>query len=110
MITLAHQEHPEISPVQLCDLLGVSRSWYDESRNQADPDPQDIALRDEIERIILGFCGYGYRRVTRELARRGWEVNHKTRAAHHAERITALSSPQPIRAMAFWCIPTCWLA
>lgn len=77
MIVLAHQEHPEISLVQLCDLLDVSRSWYYESRYQADPDPQDIALRDEIERIILEFSGYGYRRVTRELARRGWEVNHK---------------------------------
>jgi transposase InsO family protein len=77
MILLAHQEHPEISLVQLCDLLDVSRSWYYESRNQAAPDPQDIALRDEIERIILEFTGYGYRRVTRELARRGWEVNHK---------------------------------
>ncbi len=77
MIMLAHQEHPEISLVQLCDLLDVSRSWYYESRNQAAPDPQDIALRDEIERIILEFSGYGYRRVTRELARRGWEVNHK---------------------------------
>jgi putative transposase len=66
MISLAHQEHPEISLVQLCDLLDVSRSWYYESLEQADPDPQDIALRDEIERIILEFSGYGYRRVTRE--------------------------------------------
>jgi hypothetical protein len=55
----------------------VSRSWYYEQSDQADPDPQDIALRDEIERIILEFSGYGYRRVTRELARRGWQVNHK---------------------------------
>ncbi|MGH2481748.1 MAG: IS3 family transposase, partial [Ktedonobacteraceae bacterium] len=77
MISLAHQEHPEIALVQLCDLLDVSRSWYYEGRDQADPDPQDIALRDEIERIILEYAGYGYRRVTRELSRRGWQVNHK---------------------------------
>ncbi len=75
MITLAHQEHPEVSIVQLCDLLEVSRSWYYERGDQADP--EDIALRDEIERILLEFSGYGYRRVTRELARRGWPVNHK---------------------------------
>jgi transposase InsO family protein len=75
MITLAHEEHPEISIVQLCDLLEVGRSWYYEHSNQADR--QDIALRDEIERIILEFTGYGYRRVTRELSRRGWPVNHK---------------------------------
>lgn len=77
MITLAHQEHPEISIEHLCELLEVNRSWYYEHSSQADPDPQDIALRDEIERIILDFSGYGYRRVTHELARRGWHVNHK---------------------------------
>jgi putative transposase len=75
MITLAHQEHPDLSIVQLCELLGVGRSWYYEHDDQADP--QDIALRDEIERIILEFSGYGYRRVTHELSRRGWQVNHK---------------------------------
>jgi putative transposase len=55
----------------------VSRSWYYEHRSQADPDPEEVALRDEIKRIILEFSGYGYRRVTRELARRGWQINHK---------------------------------
>ncbi len=75
MITQAHQEHPELSIAQLCDLLDVSRSWYYERDDQADQ--EDIALRDEIERIILAFSGYGYRRVTRELGRRGWQANHK---------------------------------
>lgn len=77
MITLARVEHPDLSIMHLCDLLAVSRSWYYEHHDQADPDPQDIALRDEIERIILEYAGYGYRRVTHELARRGWQVNHK---------------------------------
>jgi transposase InsO family protein len=75
MITLAHQEHPDLSIISLCELLDVSRSWYYERDDQVDP--EDITLRDEIERIILEFSGYGYRRVTRELARRGWHVNHK---------------------------------
>jgi len=75
MITLVHQEHPDLSIFSLCELLDVSRSWYYERDDQADP--EDIALRDEIERIILEFSGYGYRRVTRELARRDWCVNHK---------------------------------
>jgi putative transposase len=75
MITQAHQEHSELSIMQLCDLLEVSRSWYYECDDQADP--EDIALRDEIERMILDFPGYGYRRVTRELARQGRRVNHK---------------------------------
>jgi putative transposase len=46
------------------------------------PEPQekaarDIELRDAIERIVLEFPGYGYRRTTKELYRRGWTVNHK---------------------------------
>jgi putative transposase len=34
-------------------------------------------LRDRIEAICLEFPGYGYRRVTHELARGPWRVNHK---------------------------------
>jgi putative transposase len=34
-------------------------------------------LRDAIERIVLQFPGYGYRRVTAALRREGWTVNHK---------------------------------
>jgi putative transposase len=77
MITQAHQDHPEMSIVQLCDLHGISRSWYYDQLKQAEQHGQDIALRDQIEHIILEFSGYGYRRVTHELARQGWSVNHK---------------------------------
>ena len=38
---------------------------------------EDFALRDAIERICLEFPGYGYRRVTAQLHRDGWTVNHK---------------------------------
>lgn len=34
MITLAHQEHPQLSIARLCELLDVSRSWYYEQVNQ----------------------------------------------------------------------------
>ncbi len=34
-------------------------------------------MRAAIERIVLDFPGYGYRRVTHTLAREGWMVNHK---------------------------------
>lgn len=34
-------------------------------------------MRDAIERIVLEFPGYGYRRVTEALKREGWIVNHK---------------------------------
>jgi transposase InsO family protein len=37
----------------------------------------DLALRDAIERTVLTFPGYGYRRVAKALQRDGWVVNHK---------------------------------
>jgi putative transposase len=77
MITLAHQEHPDLSLTQLCSFMGVSKSWYYEHLNQLDSQREDIALRDQIEQIILEFSGYGYRRVTHALSRQGWTVNHK---------------------------------
>ena len=36
-----------------------------------------MELRNAIERIVLEFAGYGYRRVTAALRRAGWTVNHK---------------------------------
>lgn len=77
MITLAHQDHPELSILDLCELHGVSRSWYYEQINHPEQKSQEIALRDQIEDIILEFPGYGYRRVTHALARQGWTINHK---------------------------------
>lgn len=77
MIEQAQQQHPELSIERLCELFGVSRSWYYERSSQPESDAQEIALRDQIERIILECSGYGYRRVTHTLARQGWNINHK---------------------------------
>jgi transposase InsO family protein len=38
---------------------------------------EEMDLRDQIERICLDFPRYGYRRVTKQLQREGWIVNHK---------------------------------
>ena len=77
MIEQAHHEQAELSIERLCELFSVSRSWYYERSGQPESDTEEIALRDQIERIILEFSGYGYRRVTHALARLGWNVNHK---------------------------------
>jgi putative transposase len=77
MITQTHQQHPELSIERLCELFEVSRSWYYERAGKPESDAQETALRDEIERIILEFAGYGYRRVTHALSRQGRRVNHK---------------------------------
>ena len=36
-----------------------------------------MKLRDAIQRIALEFPSYGWPRMTAELRRRGWAVNHK---------------------------------
>jgi len=77
VITQVHHAMPERAISQLCDLLQVSRSWYYEKQSRAEEDEADVELRDTIERIILDFPGYGYRRVTHALKRAGWIVNHK---------------------------------
>ena len=76
MIEQVREEHPQMSVERLCELMGVSRSWYYE-RLSAGNKTKDVELRDAIERIVLEFPGYGYRRVTAALRREGWSVNHK---------------------------------
>jgi len=71
------QEFPSLSVRQLCTLLGVSRSWVYERAHAPTQAERDVALRNAIEQIVLEFPGYGYRRVTAELHRRHWAVNHK---------------------------------
>jgi putative transposase len=77
MIAQARHDNLELSVRRLCGLLGVGRSWYYEYPGMPTRAERDVALRDAIERIVLAFPGYGYRRVTKALAREGWSVNHK---------------------------------
>lgn len=79
MITEAVAASPPLSVRQLCALLDVNRAWYYAcpSLGAVSDDTEAICLRDGIERIVLDFPGYGYRRVTHALAREGWRVNHK---------------------------------
>jgi putative transposase len=78
VIEQVREEHPEMSIERLCSLMGLSRSWYYARRVAAEKKAhKDVELRDAIERIVLEFPGYGYRRVTAALRRQGWSVNHK---------------------------------
>lgn len=78
MIAFLKESHPDLSERHLCRVFSVSRSWYYEKPTAAEQKArEDLDLRDAIERIVLEFSGYGYRRVTAELHRRGWRVNHK---------------------------------
>jgi putative transposase len=71
------EQHPEMPLEKLCSLMGVSRSWYYACPPATQKAKKGIELRDAIERTVLQFPGYGYRRVTAALRREGWAVNHK---------------------------------
>jgi putative transposase len=71
------QEQTRLPVSRLCALASVSRAGYYRWYRSMLPDP-DTELQDRIQTIVLSHHGYGYRRVTRELARsHGITVNHK---------------------------------
>lgn len=78
MITEYRQQHPDTSVRQMCQMLGISRSWMYEKPEVSAPTQKDTALRDAIEKLCLEFPGYGYRRVAAQLRRDGWTINHKS--------------------------------
>lgn len=62
---------------RLCALAAVSRAGFYRWQHRLPAADADLELRDEIQRIALEWPCYGWRRVTAELRRRGWAVNHK---------------------------------
>ena len=88
MIAQTLQEYPQLPLTRLCEVMGVSRSWFYDRQKQTKliqiggpstsevPEP-DVELRAAIEELVLEFPGYGYRRITKALARAGYLVNHK---------------------------------
>jgi transposase InsO family protein len=77
MIAAAQATDPQLSIRRLCTLFGVGRTWYYTHPGAEELAARAVALRDAIEHITLAFPGYGYRRVTKQLQRDGWTVNHK---------------------------------
>ncbi len=91
-------------PIQrMCELAQLSRSHYYRqycrilTSKQRDRLDQEILLRDQIQRIVLDMPGYGYRRVTKELGRRGYQVNHK-----HILRLMRKDNLLCLRKSRFW--------
>jgi putative transposase len=57
----------------LCNVLSLPRSsCYYQVRGR-----DELALREAVESVALEYPRYGYRRMTAELGRRGYSVNHK---------------------------------
>lgn len=62
---------------RFCEITGVSRAGYYRFLLRTPTQESDMDLRSEMQKIALQWPAYGYRRVHRELMRRGWVVNHK---------------------------------
>lgn len=80
-----------LSVAAACTTLGVSRDAYYHWLKHGRTPKDETGLVSRMEAIILEFPGYGYRRVTAELRRRGTFVNHKRvlklmRTAHLIKR------------------------
>jgi putative transposase len=63
---------------RMCELTQVSRAGFYRWRQAAPTVAADeMDLRDEVQRIALEDPCYGWRRVTHQLRKHGWTVNHK---------------------------------
>jgi len=63
--------------VRMCQLGHVSLAGVYRFHPECERPDRDLDLRDQIQRIALEFPCYGRPRITAELKRRGWTVNHK---------------------------------
>ncbi len=61
----------------LCQMTGLSRAGFYRWRTPREVTPVQMEVRDQIQRVSLEWPAYGYRRMTFELQKRGFEVNHK---------------------------------
>jgi putative transposase len=71
------QEGVAMTTLRMCRLGQVSRASLYRFAPEAQHVDPNLDLRDEIQRIALEFPCYGRPRLTAELRRRGWKVNHK---------------------------------
>lgn len=68
---------PTLPVERACQLLGMTRATFYRLSEPRTVGEAATRLRDRIEELVLEFPGYGYRRVTAQLQREGWSVNHK---------------------------------
>ena len=68
---------PGVSISRLCERTNLSRRHYYRLRLRRPTVEDHLELRDQIQRLALKWPSYGYRRISRELARNGILANHK---------------------------------
>lgn len=74
MIDHARALVPDLPLARACELVGLARSDY---YRQPVVASAPAGLLEAIDALALEFQGYGYRRITAQLHREGWAVNHK---------------------------------
>jgi hypothetical protein len=67
-----------LSVERMCRVAAVSRASFYRWLEPSPPVEEEVEVPEAIQAVVLEHRRrYGYRRVTRELRRRGWLVNHK---------------------------------
>jgi transposase InsO family protein len=61
----------------LCQMTGLSRAGFYRWRLPPQGLPAEMEIRDEMQKIALEWPAYGYRRMTVELQKRGFDVERK---------------------------------
>ena len=61
----------------LCQMTGLSRAGFYRSRLPQQATPVEMEIRDELQKIAVEWPAYGYRRITAEFQKRGFEINRK---------------------------------
>jgi putative transposase len=88
-----------LSVERMCRVAAVSRASFYRWLEPSPSVEEDVELRAVIQAVVLEHRRrYGYRRVTQELRRRGWLVNHK--------RVARLMSQDNLLAMQ----PRAWMS
>ena len=62
----------------LCQMTGLNRAGFYRSRRLRQASPVEMEIRDEMQKIALESPAYGYRRITVELQRRGFDTTGET--------------------------------
>jgi transposase InsO family protein len=61
----------------MCQLVEVNRAGFYRRQRPAAVAPEELMLRDAVQRVALEWPTYGSRRITRKLQHGGWRVNRK---------------------------------
>lgn len=81
MISKNRNSHNSPSIQGATRLLNVSKSgfykWSNNNIINSKNNKIEMKIKNQIHKIAIEFPGYGYRRITKELEHRGYNVNHK---------------------------------